>query len=317
MACRLIIFGTLTLAWLCTPGTVGYCQDSDRVATSSDSDSDQVPIARLDQSVAITLYKQRIQPLVADYCYPCHGDGESEGGLKLDGFADHAAMFADRRLWTKVLKKVRAGVMPPSDMPRPTQSDTDMLARWIKYGPFEIDPDDVDPGRVTAHRMNRAEYRNTIEHLLGVKFNTTDAFPPDAAGQGLDNIADLLTMSPLLLEKYLDAAESVLEGAFPSENAREVEISGSEIRGNYGVTGERVSFNGAPELTVSYRNTHPGLFRVAIALEIVGLTPEEQTVIAEAMDKASAQDDSDSEQAEKPRAPRTKCHLLASIQSGA
>ena len=56
--------------------------------------SDRVPIARLDQSVAITLFKQRIQPLIGDYCYPCHGEGESEGGLKLDGFADHAAMFA-------------------------------------------------------------------------------------------------------------------------------------------------------------------------------------------------------------------------------
>ena len=76
------------------------------------------------------------------------------------------------------------------------------------------------------------------------------------AGQGLDNIAKLLTMSPLLLEKYLDAAESILEGAFPSENARSVEVPGRDIRGNFNMSGDRVSFNGTPELTFTYRNKH-------------------------------------------------------------
>ncbi|MSU62787.1 MAG: DUF1592 domain-containing protein, partial [Pedosphaera sp.] len=103
--------------------------------------------------------------------------------------------------------------------------------------------------------------------------NTDDEFPPDAAGLGLDNIADLLTMSPLILEKYLKAAEVSLDGALPSEKGREFEVPGSAIRGNNNAGGDRLSFSGSPEVVFAYRNKNPGSFRVVFEIEVMGGTP--------------------------------------------
>src|SRR6266542_2093892 len=100
--------------------------------------------------------------------------------------------------------------MPPKGLPRPDaaqqkaavayiQSELDRLARARK----------PDPGRVTAHRLNRFEYTNTIHDLLGVNFTPADDFPVDDAGYGFDNIGDVLTVSPVLMEKYLAAAEKI------------------------------------------------------------------------------------------------------------
>src|SRR5204863_3502731 len=127
--------------------------------------------------------------------------------------------IGDVQLWSKVLKNVRSRVMPPAGSDRPNAAEVETLANWIKYRAFEIDPSDIDPGQVTIHRLNRNEYRNTIHDLLGIDYNAADELPPDASGLGFDNIADLLSVSPLMLEKYLDAAEAILDGAFPTEAA--------------------------------------------------------------------------------------------------
>ena len=94
-------------------------------------------------------------------------------------------------------------IMPPAGKPRPSAAELAALEDWIKYGAFGIDPKDPDPGRVTVRRLNRVEYRNTIRDLMGVDYDTTAEFPPDDTGHGFDNIGDVLTLSPLLLEKYL------------------------------------------------------------------------------------------------------------------
>jgi hypothetical protein len=91
-----------------------------------------------------------------------------------------------------------------------------MIAHWIKSDVFGIDPQNPDPGRVTIRRLNRVEYRNTIRDLLGVDFNTASEFPPDDTSFGFDTIADVLTLPPMLLEKYLDAAEKVVGQAVPT-----------------------------------------------------------------------------------------------------
>ena len=179
-----VLLGTVTLVWCYPLSAVELFQESDPSTASRPSEPNQLGTSRLSQSAAITHYEERIKPLLANYCYDCHGDGESEGGMQLDKFADHAAMLADDGRWTKVLKNVRAGVMPPGDAAKPTEQEIEMLASWIKYGPFGIDPNNIDPGRVTIHRMNRVEYRITVLQLLGVNFNTDDEFPPDAAGLG-------------------------------------------------------------------------------------------------------------------------------------
>ena len=108
------------------------------------------------------------------------------------------------------------GIMPPAGKPRPSGEERRILEDWIKYGAFGIDPKDPDPGRVTVRRLNRVEYRNTIRDLIGVDYDTTAEFPPDDTGHGFDNIGDVLTMSPLLLEKYIAAADVIVSKAVPT-----------------------------------------------------------------------------------------------------
>ena len=107
------------------------------------------------------------------------------------------------------------------------------MAHWIKTDVFGSDPQDPDPGRVTLRRLNRAEYRNTIRDLLGVDFNTLEAFPPDDTGYGFDTIGDVLTLPPMLLEKYMNAAEKVVGQAVPvvSETTAKKVITGKRFLG--------------------------------------------------------------------------------------
>ncbi|MDQ6677785.1 MAG: DUF1592 domain-containing protein [Acidobacteriota bacterium] len=113
-----------------------------------------------------------------------------------------------------MLQRVEAGEMPPKGMPRPDAVQSAEFTRWIYY---EFDRQDAhakpDPGRITARRLNRAEYNNTIRDLLGVNFQPAGDFPQDDSGYGFDNIGDVLSVSPLLMEKYMAAAETVARAA--------------------------------------------------------------------------------------------------------
>ncbi len=156
-----------------------------------------------------------VQPLLVQYCYDCHGDGARKGNVAFDRFKSDADLVSQPDLWFKVLKNVRAGLMPNDDGPRPTGEEIGRLERWIKYQAFGLDPADPDPGRTTIRRLNRVEYRNTIHDLMGIDFNSEVEFPPDDTGHGFDNLGEVLTVSPLLLEKYLAAAEEVVDQAVP------------------------------------------------------------------------------------------------------
>src|SRR5262249_16477686 len=101
------------------------------------------------------------------------------------------------------------------DGPRPTAEEMAQLEHWIKYQAFAIDPANPDPGRVTMRRLNRVEYHNTIRDLMGIDFASEVEFPPDDTGHGFDNLGEVLSVSPLLLEKYLQAAEEVVDKAVP------------------------------------------------------------------------------------------------------
>ncbi len=160
-------------------------------------------------------FQRSVEPILIHYCYDCHGDGMSKGQVAFDSFDSEEALIADRNLWLKVLKYVRADLMPPYKRRRPTGDEKRSLAEWIKSDVFNIDPANPDPGRVTLRRLNRFEYRNTIRDLVGVDYNTLEEFPPDDTGYGFDTIGDVLTVSPLLVEKYLRAAATVIDKAVP------------------------------------------------------------------------------------------------------
>lgn len=177
-----------------------------------------------DEPPAAVRFREHVQPILETYCYGCHGHGVSEGGRTLDAFASDEAMLADRKLWWAVLKNVRANVMPPAGEERPNDDERRQLFDWIKFDALGIDPANPDPGRVTLRRLNRVYYRNTIRDLLDVEYNTWDEFPADDSGYGFDNVGDVLTMSPLLMEKYLLAAETIVDKAVPDQlpHARDI-----------------------------------------------------------------------------------------------
>lgn len=178
------------------------------LATAASADSESPTLVR---------YRNNVQPILETHCYTCHGYGSNEGGRTLDQFESDEAMLANKKLWWAVLQNVRAGVMPPAGEERLSEEERRTLFDWIKFDALAIDRDHPDPGRVTLRRLNRTQYRNTIRDLLGVDYNTSDEFPADDSGYGFDNVADVLSVSPLLMEKYLDAAEMIVERAVPTE----------------------------------------------------------------------------------------------------
>ena len=170
--------------------------------------------------------------LVERHCFDCHADGGRKGGVAFDEHGSEAALLADRELWHRVLRNVRAGLMPPPDKGSLTPEELEALVGWIKGSVFALDPIRPDPGRPVLRRLNRVEYRNTVRDLTGVDFRVDEEFPADDTGHGFDNIGEVLNTSPLLLEKYLAAAEQIVAQAVPLRPRAMPEhaVSGSRFR---------------------------------------------------------------------------------------
>jgi hypothetical protein len=179
----------------------------------------------------VAQFHKQIQPLLQQYCYDCHGDGEKKGGVAFDELPSDQAVLTNRDLWWTTLKYLRSGIMPPPKKDRPTLAEQQRIAAWIKSAVFAIDPNNLNPGRVTLRRLNRVEYGNTVRDLLGVDFDAEIEFPPDDSGYGFDNIGDVLTLSPMLLEKYIAAAKEIVTEAVPvvSSAPAEVMFNGDEF----------------------------------------------------------------------------------------
>lgn len=175
--------------------------------------------AKADEPARLPAFQNEIQPLLDRYCYDCHGGGIKKGNLTLDEFTTEATL-AQPALWWHVLKKTRSGLMPPADEARPSPAEVTRLGEWIKTQIFRLDPAHPDPGRVTLRRLNQIEYRNTIRDLTGVAYDTALNFPPDDTGEGFDNLGEVLNISPMLLEKYFDAAQAIVDEAVASHGLR-------------------------------------------------------------------------------------------------
>ncbi|MBS0263948.1 MAG: DUF1592 domain-containing protein, partial [Planctomycetes bacterium] len=167
----------------------------------------------------VPTFAKDIQPLLAKYCAECHQGDKAKGGLAFDGFKDESSAVARRRDWEKVAKQLEQESMPPVGKPEPTDDERAVLIRWIESRVLKIDCSKVDPGRVTIRRLNKAEYNNTVRDLLGVDLKPADEFPSDDVGYGFDHIGDVLSMPPVLFERYLAAAERVAEAAIVTPDA--------------------------------------------------------------------------------------------------
>jgi len=178
-------------------------------------------------------FHKKIEPLLQDYCYDCHGDGADKGDITLDEYASTSALLKDRKVWLRIWENLRTEMMPPPKKKfQPTPDERKELVSWIEKRIFSLDPENPDPGRVTIRRMNREEYQNTIGDVVGVRFNTDENFPPDDTGFGFDTIGDVLTISPLLMEKYLNAAGEIAMLALPLEagKPKPIEIDAGNFR---------------------------------------------------------------------------------------
>jgi len=149
------------------------------------------------------------QVLLARYCVSCHNDRTRTAGLALDSL-DITNVSADAPTWEKVVRKLRAGVMPPLGRPRPDEATYDQFVAWLEGQLDSAAAARPDPGRTeTFHRLNRVEYRNAIRDLLAIDVNVEDLLPADDSSYGFDNIAGVLRMSPSLMERYLSAAKTI------------------------------------------------------------------------------------------------------------
>ncbi len=188
------------------------------VAAAQPDAAEPAPTAPIAAKIPTPDFAGEVKPLLETYCYKCHGNGKKKGGLALDGFASMEAALQDQKTWSHVLENLRIGDMPPDDEKQPTLDERERIMTWIDRVVFAVDPTNPDPGRVTIRRLNRAEYNNTIRDLVGVDFQPADDFPADDSGYGFDNIGDVLSLPPVLFERYLAAAEKVMSLAILNDH---------------------------------------------------------------------------------------------------
>jgi hypothetical protein len=195
--------------------------------------------AAIAEEAAAARFASEVVPFLSKHCYSCHGNGKRKADLALDAYRDGRGIQENREVFENVLEMVRTGEMPPKPRPRPPAAETEaalgaldtVLAQFDCSGPRNV-------GRVTLRRLNRAEYNNTIRDLVGVDFKPAADFPNDDVGYGFDNIGDVLSLSPLLLEKYLNAAESVMEQAIViADPPKPMENRLSSLRASFGAGG--------------------------------------------------------------------------------
>jgi hypothetical protein len=192
--------------------------------------------------LALQDYEKDIRPLVTTYCAKCHSGPKAKVGIDFDAFRDETSVLRSRKTWDKIWRALHAREMPPEDKPQPTAAERDRITDWIEAMLRRPDPDGRrDPGRVLLRRLTRAEYSNSVAELIpsvaprGPRyFDPAKGFPekglhllhyqdgpkpvvadlpPDEADHGFDNQGDVLTLPPLLMEKYFQAAVQVLDHA--------------------------------------------------------------------------------------------------------
>jgi Protein of unknown function (DUF1592)/Protein of unknown function (DUF1588)/Protein of unknown function (DUF1587)/Protein of unknown function (DUF1585)/Protein of unknown function (DUF1595) len=175
------------------------------------------------------------RPVLDQYCAGCHNENVKSGGMTLTGL-NVAHPLQSQELAEKAIRRLRAGLMPPSGAPRPDQATIGRLASFLEN---RIDQEAAlhpNPGRPALHRLNRTEYANSIRDLLNLEVNTVSLLPPDDMSHGFDNMAGALMMSPALMEAYIRAASKISREAVgdpavaPSESTYQLSKTVSQTR---------------------------------------------------------------------------------------
>jgi len=149
------------------------------------------------------------------HCFDCHGNGSEEGGFNFEKLTSGEYGDFTQSKWEAVWKNVRAQTMPPAEADAPSQAERSEWILWIQKNIFRLDPNNIDPGHSVLRRLNRGEYKETIKQLTDVDYDVREEFPADDTGYGFDTIGEALTLSPVLLEKYLAAAADIVAKCTP------------------------------------------------------------------------------------------------------
>jgi Protein of unknown function (DUF1592)/Protein of unknown function (DUF1588)/Protein of unknown function (DUF1587)/Protein of unknown function (DUF1585)/Protein of unknown function (DUF1595)/Planctomycete cytochrome C len=175
------------------------------------------------------------QALLDQYCITCHNQKLKTGGLELDKL-DLGSVGSDAEIWEKVARKLRAGLMPPAGARRPDRAALDALAASVEGALDRAAAANPNPGRTPLHRMNRVEYANAIRDLLALEVDPVTLLPADDSSNGFDNIADVLGVSPALLERYVSAAAKISRLAVGNPETAPLDITYT-LKGDLSQTG--------------------------------------------------------------------------------
>ncbi len=148
------------------------------------------------------------QNLIDQYCVGCHSQKAKTPGVVLEGL-DTTKIGDNGEIWERVLRKVSSGQMPPAGLPHPDAATSAAFTKWLEQSLDKAAATNPNPGRPAVHRLNRVEYSNAIRDLLAVDIQPGSLLPPDDSGYGFDNIADVLSVSPALLERYISVGKTV------------------------------------------------------------------------------------------------------------
>lgn len=161
-------------------------------------------------TAAAAIAPQAAPAILGDYCSRCHNDSDRIASLSLDDLK-HADLLhgANLDIWEKVLRRTRQGEMPPLNKPQPTPAARAAFVQWLENGLDSYAAAHPDPGRSTIRRLNRVEYANAVRDLLALKVDVSRELPQDNSGYGFDNIADVLSVSPTLMDRYIAVAGKV------------------------------------------------------------------------------------------------------------
>ena len=162
-------------------------------------------------------FDQQILPLLTSACFSCHDSESASGDLNLESLVTARPLVVNRSHWLNVIQQLKVRSMPPADADQPSEADRRILTAWLTNAIQNFDYDSVrQPGHEMARRLTHDEYNNTVRDLTGVDIRPADRFPADmAATSGFDNSANSLFLQPVLLERYLGAAEQIVEAAWP------------------------------------------------------------------------------------------------------
>jgi hypothetical protein len=169
-----------------------------------------------------------VKPIIDKYCITCHAGSQASAGLNLSSFTTPDSVLNDIDHWSKIVDRLSKMQMPPQGLPQPTEVQRKRAVSWIENA-LNSQCKLADPGRVTLRRLNRVEYDNTIRDLTGVNFHASEDFPSDDVGYGFDDIGDVLSISPLLMEKYLTAAEHIARKVIPLPSYDKIHVDLSRM----------------------------------------------------------------------------------------